>query len=294
MKIVKERILWIVVTVVLLGILTLLTFSNSVFARSRPENEEEIIKLPSGREITSSEINMSAIHKYKITDELRIYNQPNIENDPQIINDKTIILLEANEENKNWFFITTEDKYYGWINIFDIKDILIDKYYQDIVDYTDENEIDNSYRLAKYREYQLLKKNKGIKRIGPLLIININGKERNLVDITAKYGFYLNLVQILDSGYFIIHNQAYEGSVNVIYNIYNINQESYAYSLAFISPDNKKYLTCGKAYDSPYIVRIFKKNNNFELIQECDISLNIDESYYKLIKIEWIDKPAGL
>jgi hypothetical protein len=160
--------------------------------------------------------------EYTNNDTMTVYAHTSKESASLSTNKENVFLIRT-EDDPYWFYLVSSDyAAQGFINIYDISEKSF---------YGDPGKNANSGNFYQYRkniEYEIVKQNENIRRYGPLLTINHNGKTTEFWNNRFGMGFIGVNILLLD--YYpeyneaLIYEQYWEGSS---YLIYNLDEEKY-------------------------------------------------------------------
>ena len=227
--------------------------------------------------------------EYYNNDTLMVYEKNTRESVSFPTNYNNIFLIKI-EETPGWYYLISYDyKAQGYIYLYDISE---NSYYGNLEGDGKNGPFPKSWLKT---EYEIIKQNQNIKRYGPLLLINHNGKTTEFLD--TRYGYGLAGHRYLLSDYYPEYNEIlinrtwWEGWENYIYNLeyeeyrcerieipYFNNTRTVLLSLVYL--DNIGLF-------SIQTLKLFKINNGF---YEEIFNQNIDIDHkWSLKNVSWIN-----
>jgi len=225
--------------------------------------------------------------EYYNNDILVVYERNTKESDSFPTNHNTVFFIEI-EETPGWYYLLSDDyEIQGYIYLYDISE----KSFYGNLEGDGENGYTPKSRLKT--EYEIIKQNQNIKRYGPLLSIDHNGKTIAFLDTYNGISGKINLLleHYPEYNEILMYEQYYEGGY---YFIFNLEQEEVRCKLAMYP-----YFNTSKTYFISYgwesealntTLRIYKINNGFyEEIFNRDIFTDHFYTSSPLRSISWIN-----
>jgi hypothetical protein len=203
--------------------------------------------------------------EYTNRDMLKVYSNNSKESDYILTNNENIYLIKI-EDSPGWYYLISSDyETQGYIYLYEISE---KSFYGDF----EKNKMSGNYYISELiTEYEIIKKHNNIKRYGPLITINHNGKTTEFWNTRYGSGFrgynYLILDYKPEHNEILILNQFWEGSYYSIYNLeaeeyrceriedpYFNNERTYLFTIGY--PDEPMYI-----YDLP--IKVYKIDHGF-------------------------------
>ena len=216
--------------------------------------------------------------EYYNNDTMKVYEENTKESSYFLIDSKIVYLIKI-EETPSWFYlISNDDKIHGFVNIYDI---------------SEESVYGSFGKKRSNKEYIILNQHQNIKRYGPLLTINHNGRK---IDFWNTFSGKPGGKQYFLVDYFPAHNeilmyeQYYEGGTHFIYNLESEEVRCKSIKLPYFNESRTFFLTYGWESEAlSATLRIFRINNGFydEIAQK---NIYVDQFYfYSINSIIWIN-----
>ncbi|MBN2652892.1 MAG: hypothetical protein JXR63_10960 [Spirochaetales bacterium] len=309
MKIQAKKVLWVAIIWVIFSCskdnssnnksiskdkkITAAEYSHYEDAKNMIDRDIDFPRLKEEQGLTINKYEMSISHySVLLKPDMKIFIEPeNSSNFFHFTSDQTAYVLSEKRLNeKLWYLVATNELLFGWIPDENLQFDNSYYYTPEVLNCTDKSQLQNSFKVAKYEELNYLKRDKSIRRNGPSLIINVDEIKIIKKDEIGLKGPFYNIVEKINSRYYIFHKQYYEAIAFEIFDIKNNEQVDDVYSLPYYSPNKTRFLT----FDfSDYMIlelHLFKFENNdsINLLEErVYVGENEIHQTYKIANIEW-------
>jgi hypothetical protein len=223
---------------------------------------------------------------YNNNDTLKVYDT-NSKESRYFLTDHHDVFLFKLEETPGWFYVISSDyEIQGYLYLYEISE---KSFYGDLEKNKNSG---NYYRYLLNTEYDIIRQHKNIKRYGPLLTINLNGKIIEFLDTRYGTGFaglnYLIIDYYPNYNEILMYEQYYEGGNYFIYNLeFGEVRCKFAMSPNF-NKSRTYFLTYGWESEAlSTTLRVYRINNGF--YQEiANKNIYIDQSY-SINGIVWVN-----